>query len=914
MLRPAELEDICLYDYVAIHEKTKFGTRRRELRFAAQHAQHNTHGIRKRTLLAVPDIIGPRIPNRDSLTDASAANAANKTITDATNYCKSTLLLFRSFRSTDALAPPLPPAQPSIDDDNEAQDDDNEKQREYRRWRTAFDAWQPDANTKQLLDNAQLFYDSQRDAAAVRAAQAAVDAAARRAGQAGGAAFEANAGADGDEQPNGDVHEALMEHAAERERMRLAQALDDDVAAINNHVKINIADRQPVDASQLDVGALQTAIDVANKDRSVVESSENNALLQPPQQQQFNFSTRPLTVQLIDDAASANNAQFVNEADVAVRRAMLLAVPRPTIIDVAEAFTLNGEQREAFAIAATAVIESIRYRMPPSSSPTPTPTRLLIAGAGGCGKSRIIDALRHFANAWNVPHAIVVTAYTGNAAVLLRGRTVHNALGMQARTAKTSATDNQSASLKRFIQSATVFVIDEVSMISLALLHKIDTQLRALRDSDQPFGGLSIVFSGDLLQLAPIGGEALWDTTSTRADCVKGRELWRLVDRVVFLRVNMRSFADVTYAAALERIRYGDWRDEDVTLINSRLLGTNLQLETDAAAAIVHTNTSRCSINRFHASFLSKFEHQHNVIANNSRNKRIALANASVQLPPGKIVCVKGDIEPTKSGYLPSDDEISVLLDADDNKDSNNLSPTSYFYEGQRVMITENVATSLGAANGAQGTIVAIKHTADDSRQQQRVQLIEGIAPVITMCDSLPETVLVELRNHNAATPICSLANLPPNVFPVLPIKKTFTTKLNSGSKSLTVKLTQFPLVPTSAITVHKVQGQSLDRVIVTKWRDPKMVSQYPMTAYVTLSRVRTLAGLYITQPLTKADCAFFVPPLAVIDELERLDKLQSPHLRSADAVLRARRAPAEARSLQLLQQSSKKTGSSKKK
>jgi ATP-dependent exoDNAse (exonuclease V) alpha subunit len=60
--------------------------------------------------------------------------------------------------------------------------------------------------------------------------------------------------------------------------------------------------------------------------------------------------------------------------------------------------------------------------------------------------------------------------------------------------------------------------------------------------------------------------------------------------------------------------------------------------------------------------------------------------------------------------------------------------------------------------------------------------------------------------------------------------------------------------VPTSAITVHKVQGQSMDHVIVTKWRDPKMVSQYPMTAYVTLSRVRTLAGLYITQPLTKAD------------------------------------------------------------
>ena len=78
------------------------------------------------------------------------------------------------------------------------------------------------------------------------------------------------------------------------------------------------------------------------------------------------------------------------------------------------------------------------------------------------------------------------------------------------------------------------------------------------------------------------------------------------------------------------------------------------------------------------------------------------------------------------------------------------------------------------------------------------------------------------------------------------------------------------------------------------------MVSQYPMTAYVTLSRVRTLAGLYITHLLTKADCEFFVPPLAVIDELERLDRLQSQQLRSSDDVLRARRAPAEARTLRM--------------
>ena len=49
------------------------------------------------------------------------------------------------------------------------------------------------------------------------------------------------------------------------------------------------------------------------------------------------------------------------------------------------------------------------------------------------------------------------------------------------------------------------------------------------------------------------------------------------------------------------------------------------------------------------------------------------------------------------------------------------------------------------------------------------------------------------------------------------------------------------------------------------------------MTAYVELSRVRKLDGLFITHLLNKADCEFFVPPLAVIDELERLDKLHRP-------------------------------------
>jgi ATP-dependent DNA helicase PIF1 len=183
------------------------------------------------------------------------------------------------------------------------------------------------------------------------------------------------------------------------------------------------------------------------------------------------------------------------------------------------------------------------------------------------------------------------------AAVLLRGRTVHSAIGLQCQT--TSINEKvASATTTALIQQAAVLVIDEVSMIGLTLLNKIDVRLRALRQRDEPFGGMSVVFSGDLLQLPPIADVPVWNTESTTKECVTGRELWRLVDHVVFLTVNMRSGGDQRYADMLERIRYGEWRQADIDMINTRLLNDRLQLQADYASAIVHINAARITINK----------------------------------------------------------------------------------------------------------------------------------------------------------------------------------------------------------------------------------------------------------------------------------------------------------------------------
>lgn len=71
------------------------------------------------------------------------------------------------------------------------------------------------------------------------------------------------------------------------------------------------------------------------------------------------------------------------------------------------------------------------------------------------------------------------------------------------------------------------------------------------------------------------------------------------------------------------------------------------------------------------------------------------------QLPRGAMHCVRGQITPKRNGHVPSPFEIEMLLRADDSKESSNLKPTSHFNVGQRVVMTSNIATALGATRAA---------------------------------------------------------------------------------------------------------------------------------------------------------------------------------------------------------------------
>ena len=86
-------------------------------------------------------------------------------------------------------------------------------------------------------------------------------------------------------------------------------------------------------------------------------------------------------------------------------------------------------------------------------------------------------------------------------------------------------------------------------------------------------------------------------------------------------------------------------------------------------------------------------------------------------------------------------------------------------------------------------------------------------------------------------------------------------------------KITQIPVNSNIATTGHKLQGMSKDVLIVNDWN-------YRCTnwVYVVLSRVRTLAGLYLMKPLD-LERSFNVPQSLIRFEQRLKDNKEQPIL-----------------------------------
>ena len=96
-------------------------------------------------------------------------------------------------------------------------------------------------------------------------------------------------------------------------------------------------------------------------------------------------------------------------------------------------------------------------------------------------------------------------APTGVAALNVKGQTIHSFFKFPPHV--TPETLHNAKTPKKFLEMLRhleTIVIDEVSMVRADMMDNIDIALRFHLKSTRPFGGLQMIFIGDLYQLPPV--------------------------------------------------------------------------------------------------------------------------------------------------------------------------------------------------------------------------------------------------------------------------------------------------------------------------------------------------------------------------------------------------------------------------
>ncbi len=126
-----------------------------------------------------------------------------------------------------------------------------------------------------------------------------------------------------------------------------------------------------------------------------------------------------------------------------------------------------------------------------------TKKNLFITGRAGTGKSTLLHLFKSTSR-----KKCVVLAPTGVAALNAGGQTIHSFFGFPAKFL--APEDIKRRRDTRLYKKMEVLIIDEISMVRADMVDNIDRFLRMNRENMEPFGGVQVVFFGDLFQLPPV--------------------------------------------------------------------------------------------------------------------------------------------------------------------------------------------------------------------------------------------------------------------------------------------------------------------------------------------------------------------------------------------------------------------------
>lgn len=191
---------------------------------------------------------------------------------------------------------------------------------------------------------------------------------------------------------------------------------------------------------------------------------------------------------------------------------------------------------------------------------------VFLTGAPGSGKTYVLN--QFIARAKKNKRRVAITASTGIAATHIGGTTIHSWAGLGIRdeiTEKDYGWLKDNARLVKRYNNLDVLIIDEVSMLHGKRLDMINQICQLLRESEEPFGGLQVILTGDLFQLPPI------DRGATSIDFVHKSKSWNeLNPTICYLSEQHRQVSD-PLLDLLEAMRANDINQAHFDALSERL-------------------------------------------------------------------------------------------------------------------------------------------------------------------------------------------------------------------------------------------------------------------------------------------------------------------------------------------------------
>jgi ATP-dependent DNA helicase PIF1 len=397
-----------------------------------------------------------------------------------------------------------------------------------------------------------------------------------------------------------------------------------------------------------------------------------------------------------------------------------------------------------------------------------TSQHIFITGKAGTGKSTLLDYFRT-----TTSKRVAVLAPTGVAALNVRGQTIHSFCRFKPDITldKVKKISGKGGALYKNLDAV---IIDEISMVRADLLDCVEKFLRLNGPHPRKrFGGLQMIFIGDLYQLPPVVTSAESSIFSSQYDTPYFFSAHIFNDPAFDMEfVELEKIYRQTeedFIQLLNAIRNRSVTDEDISRLNRRL---------DVAFAPPEEN--------FYIHLTST-----NDLAYRRNQEKLAQLPGRTYRYPGFL---EGEFD---RSHLPTDETLELK-------------------RGAQVMMVNNDANGRWV-NGSLGRIAGVEKVPDT-----------------------PDLLTVELQDGFKV-------DVAPYTWEIF--KLDFDERAGKLVTETIGSFTQYPLRLAWAVTIHKSQGKTFDRVVIDIGRGTFAHGQ----VYVALSRCTSFGGIVLKKEIKKS-------------------------------------------------------------